>query len=731
MFGRVFLLLSGILSIFILLFFGYQLIHNQHTLSPESLFNAQDGEVCIINHTEELNLKVLDFTFPKNENELVSKIIQSPCYSERIYISGKRNRILIELKTPWNEKLVSAYFQIKKISTKKINGVFKLENGFFANYSGNYLCIGKQILETENWNAITWPVWDKMASFNVINLRHNLQSKDVYIQDKNKITYHSTFYSKDYINKINDYNLFAHVIPTGINQYHFIEKNYAVTIGLMRKSDLLYQWCDKGIVQFEIDGIPVMISDFKTTTDPFELLDEETEEEEVISGGKSAYDGIKIATNYPTKANGTFYIKYIEDKVVISENKDAVNQVLAYYETGRTVALSSKYKKLIYDNLPSSVCERAILENRKFTRTIYHSKLIEVVKSSQGILKSTNENSIDAETIPTNTFSTEEEIVSIVGSGNIQFCWSDKRIFGLKDGKEIWSKNYEGELVGSPIQNDLIPDEEGQILFTTSKKIYLLDQKGNTFKGFPILLKNKPCSQATVFSSKKGTQFIVATSNNELTKFSSQGKKLKTIKLSISPSIVPLFVFKNGKKNMCVITGSNGGQLIQLDNLSKHNSFPSLDKQTVFCSTSETPALFYPENNRLIRNEFSGKTKNIGSFPNIELLRSQNNPTKSYITFISEKHFYISDDTGTIIRKIELPSSSINDYQLFTLQDGSSIVVFLDGIENSVYLYSSKGKKLLKNALEGRDLVNLSEIEDDIVISTKGNNLIIQYKISK
>ncbi len=730
MFGRVFLFLSGILSFFILIIFGYQLIHNQHTLSPESLFNAKDGEICIFNHMEEINLKNLDLTFPNNENKLISKIIQSPCYSERVYISGKRNRILIELKTPWNDKLVCSYFQLKKISLKKENDLFKLPNGFIASYSGKYLCIGKQLIKSENWNKTAWPNWDKMATYNVINLEKT-HSKDVYIQDKNIIAYHSIRFNQDFKQKVNDYHLFAHVIPSGISKYHFIEKNYAVSLGILRKSDLLYQWCDKGIVQFEIDGIPVTISDFKTTTDPFELLDEETEEEEVVSGGKSAYYGIKIATNVPSKTNGTFYIKYIEDKVVISENKDAVNQVLAHYETGRTLALSSKSKKLIFENLPSSVCERAIFENKKFTRSFYHSKLIEVVKSNKGIGKSNIDNPSVEESIPTTTLSTDEEITHILGSGNIQFCWSKKRIFGLKEGKELWSKNYEGDLVGSPIQNDFIHDEEGQILFTTSKKIYLFDQKGNSFKGFPISLKNKPCSQAIVFASKKGTQFIVTTSNNELLKFSSIGKKLKSLKLNISPSKTPLFIFKNGKKNQCVVTGNNGGQLIQLDNLSKHNSFSALDPQTVFCSTSETPAFFYPEKNQLIRNEFSGITKIIGDFPNIEFLRSQNNLANSYITFISNKQFYICNDAGSIITKITLPSSTISDYQLFTLQDGTSVITFLDGIENSVYLYSSKGEKLLKNALEGRDLVNLSETEDAIIITTKGNNLIIQYKILK
>ena len=64
-----------------------------------------------------------------------------------------------------------------------------------------------------------------------------------------------------------------------------------------------------------------------------------------------------------------------------------------------------------------------------------------------------------------------------------------------------------------------------------------------------------------------------------------------------------------------------------------------------------------------------------------------------------------------------------------TLEDGSSIVGFLDNIENSIYLYTTQGKKSTSAEFEGQDLFCLSETPDGILITTKGKNLIIQYKL--
>ena len=728
MIGRLFFVFAGMISFCTVLFFGYQLIHNQYTLSPESIFNKKDSKVIILNNVQETKLSELTINFPKNETDLIEHLTANSCYSERIYISALRNRILIELKTHWNLILAQKYFKLKKIKTRIKDSHLILENGFIAHFFDNYLLIGKQFIEQENWDKTTWPTWDKLASCSVIDFNSNLQSEDYYFQKSTYTRYVSDYHHTEKIEKINDFDLFASVLPKGLENYHFISKNYALKIGKLTKKDLLYQWCDKGYVTFNIDGNTVIVTDFNPNIDPFDILNDETEEDEIISGSRSKYDGIKLFSNFPTSEKGNFYIKYIEDKVVISENQQAVNEVLALYETGQTLTLSVNAKKNIFENLPSEICERYISDKQKFTTSIASNKLISVYKTQNLIIDKDSKDKLEYET---STISTDLKITQIIGSNESQICFAEGEFFCVKNGKKIWSKTYDGEIIDKPICKDILSNGKQQILITTSKKIYLYDIEGTSYKGFPILLKQSPISHAVFFDSNKGKQLFYVSTKNEVVKYNAQGKKLKSIKLTITPNHITPFVFKENKKNLGVILGKNEGQLLQLNNLRILNNFSRLDEKVVFCTTDITPAFFYPQNGKLVRNDFTGKKSIVGSFSRIDLLRNLVGRTRDYITFITDSKFYICDHFGKIIRTVDLPTSNINDYQILTKEDGSSIVAFLDTIENSIYIFTTKGDKIISQALEGQDLICLSEIAKGILVTTKGNNLIIQYKIEQ
>lgn len=725
MISRVFFIFAGIISFCIILFFGYQLIHNQDIITSESIFNEKDGKVLIINNLNETTVETISFNYPKNENKLIQKITSISCYSEKILISSLRNRIIIELSTNWTPLLAKRYFEHKKIKYKVKNENYYLENGFIAQPTNNLLIIGTEIISTNYWTKINWPKRDKMASCNILHLNSTPYSQDFYCKGNTTTIFQSNYQSLKKLDKVNDFNLFASVLPKGISNYHFLSKNYALSTNKLKKQDLLYQWCDKGFVTFEIDGIKVIISDFKENTDPFELLNEETEEEELVPGSRSEYIGIKISTQFPNKSTGSFFIKYIEDKVIISENLDAVNQVLAYYETGRTVALSEKAKKSIYENLPSDVCERKITEDEKFTKSVANNKLITVHKAQLV----NNSEEIEPEDENTYTFEISENVTHILSANTIQICFTDNNVFGLQNGKKLWDKSFKGTLIGSPVCEDLLNNGDYQLFFTTSNRIYLLDPKGNNYKGFPILLQNQPSSEAVFFDGKKGKNLVFVSTNNTINKYNGHGKFLKSNKLSISPNDTPPFVFKNNKQNFAVISGINGGQLIKLDNLSKQNAFPSLEKNTVFCATESTPALFYVDKGKLIRNDFNGKKSIAGNYPHIQLLQTIKGNTRNFISFISDNKFYIFDGNGKEIRSITLPNSNISNYQVLTLEDGSSIFGFLDSIENTIYLYNTQGKKITSTDFEGQEVFCISEIPEGILITTKGKNLIIQYKL--
>ena len=149
----------------------------------------------------------------------------------------------------------------------------------------------------------------------------------------------------------------------------------------------------------------------------------------------------------------------------------------------------------------------------------------------------------------------------------------------------------------------------------------------------------------------------------------------------------------------------------------------------MFCATETTPAFFYPEKRKLIRNDFNGKKSTLGSYPNIQSLQTIKGNTRNSISFLSDKKFHIMDAAGKEIGTVNLPTSNISYYQVLKLEDGSSIVGFIDNIENTIYVYTTQGKKITSTEFEGQEVFCLSETPEGIIITTKGENLIIQYKL--
>ena len=193
MIGRLFFIFAGIISFSCILFFGYQLTQNQHTISAELIFNNNDGKILIVNKLKETNPANISFSFPKNESQLIEKLFSTSYNSERVYISSLRNRIVIEYPSNWTKTLIQRYFARKKITFKSNENNFILENGFIATYSKNLLIIGKKIISLEHWHKFTFPTWDKMASCNIINVSNSFYSQDIYSVGNTTTTFQSNF----------------------------------------------------------------------------------------------------------------------------------------------------------------------------------------------------------------------------------------------------------------------------------------------------------------------------------------------------------------------------------------------------------------------------------------------------------------------------------------------------------------------------------------------------------
>ena len=89
----------------------------------------------------------------------------------------------------------------------------------------------------------------------------------------------------------------------------------------------------------------------------------------------------------------------------------------------------------------------------------------------------------------------------------------------------------------------------------------------------------------------------------------------------------------------------------------------------------------------------------------------------------------MTNEEGVVIHKFKLPTKNELSYSTIRLEDGEIIVAFLDQDSNDIFITDINGKKINKNPLEGKVGVLLSGSNNQLMVTTLGNNYIIQYKL--
>jgi len=724
MLGRIYLYILGSLGLLLTLFLGYNLVYKYTSFSPESVFNHKDKEVFIFNRISEVNNSLSEYKFPNKIDFFATKLLANNAFNERVFVSGKRNRVLVEASQPWSKDLLAYYLKRKNIKFSQVDDEGILEGDVHYLISGNYLLFHVGEFSKELHEQVEWPQWDRLAAANRLNFSTNL-TKDIYYNKDGSIAFATKkqLYQKG--KKVNDYELFANVIPIEINEYHFYEKKWAISTKIIAQKDIISDWMDNGFVQVTYESTPVIFSDFTFQNDPFEVLNQETEEEEVISGIKKHYVGIQLFKGFPKNLTEGFYIESIGDKVVISERQEVVRKMVEYYEMGKTISKSITATSKYFGKLPQTVSERFINPSKAYTKSLVKNKLIETVKSTNLTIENQDDNS--EEVGFSETLSIEGNFNSFCTNGETVFALTDQFVYAIKNNEVLWKNEIQGAITSKLIYLNELDSEKEAIFFSTDNFIYMFDKEGKSVNGFPVETNN---IGATSFCNLRGSNAIYfVSSSNELVKLSLSGKIEKKLKLKFKDLPSQMYFLKKGSRNYAVIRDINQAQVVDLSKWKFSNSIESVPENSVLVTTASEPSMFYFDNNELVRNTIKGKIKRLGKFENPHSISSLNGNSRTFVSFLTQKSFVMTNEEGVIIHKFKLPSNNDLSYTTIRLEDGKIYVVFLDQDSNDLFITDINGKKINKKTLEGKDSVLLSGSKDQLTVTTLGSNYIIQYKL--
>lgn len=727
MLNRIVLTIVVVCSIIWIAFVGFNLLDRRDHISPELIFGTQDGEVLIINRTQEINLDEISADFLPQTDTLLHRILSNSIQNERVYLSKLRNVVLVETPMLWNRSKIAAYFQKKNIRIQFTGKhSFKLDNGFEGRFKRNLF-----LLYTSDYKSLQenlkWPFWDKKSTASRIVFTDPILATDIYFKSDGTISYQSKYNQEINSEKVDDQELFAEALPNQLSDYHFYERKYALQSGVFKAESPLYKWTESGFVQFTYQGQTCIISDFGNNKDPFLELNE-INNDTIQYTQKSNIQNVQLTVDFPRNIQNGFYMMYLADKVVISESKELCEKIVADHQLGKTVALTEKSRMAVYDQLPRKVSERFISKPISYTNSVYKSILVktQATKRSEGQVGTDKPELVES----TNwTQGIDGRIDFILGRKKQQVVWtSNNKVFSVLDKKKLWELEIDGKLMSDPQWIDLLDNGNNQVLFNTANSVYLIQANGDMHPNFPIKLGAQASNPITYYRWKGVGSFVLMNENNQLVHFDNNGRELEVIKTSAGKTTLPVTVFAQKGNLIATINGSNKTQTMNLERHRFLKSHHVINQNSVSVKTKDGPAHYSFKNGSLQRQDYTGSSISLGNYQDPNDLRLIEGSDFLYLAFSAYHKIHVLNQEGIKMFQIEIPFRELGAFDVITLQNGKTYVALIDGIENSLYLFDSKGKSILAKPLEGKDQVNLSEKgASNLVISTSGNGFMVQY----
>lgn len=723
LFNRYFLAITGVIGLILIVLLGYNLLSMHLKDNSLDYFGQEDEKVYIINNSDEFENASFSLNISSNLTPLTKLITVSQSSKYRFYISSKKDKIIIESENAFSRNEILVLFNridIKTIFTNDKNAT--LTNGFVLEIIGNKCLIYKGDITHNDLNE--YPKVDKNATFSEITLKNHIACVDYYVNKSGITSFQKLHGARNKNHRVNDKELFSRELPDQLTDYNFFEISYAKNNHLIAKNSPLNDWVEEGFVTFNYEGTNCLITDIKEGVSPFEIINEYSSEYNLIEGSIQKIEDIALFEDNSKQINREFYMHILGDKLLISERREVIRQIVEDYETSQTISLNQEVIEKIYGQLPSLVSERFWNVLYSYSITDFSSLRVKVEKTKQ--TKTINKQGIQKSIV---TYEIDNKVQYIKGQEDLHFVWNENNsVQCIQDGKIVWEYSYDGELLGEPNSFKLIQDGDEYIYFTTNKMIYVLNSKGNDVGDFPRKMKGTPKLAAMHYESKDEVFFYYINHSNEFVKLSSEGSQLTKRHLQIGEISPKSYPYSENSNNFALFLGSKGGVRLNLSNGAITNEFPVLPEDLVFCTTAEIPSFFYFKEDKLYKNNFNGDLDVVGKYAihkNFQLFRGK---SRSYITFMDQSYLKILDEDGDLVRTIKLPSKRIEKYQIIYLSKGNFVIIFQDDTTKDIYLYTLDGRKIDQKSLEGSQLVHVSEAKNGFLVSTLGSSFLIQYK---
>ncbi|WP_298895485.1 ribonuclease HII [uncultured Psychroserpens sp.] len=292
-------------------------------------------------------------------------------------------------------------------------------------------------------------------------------------------------------------------------------------------------------------------------------------------------------------------------------------------------------------------------------------------------------------------------------------------------GKVFWKKQLNDKIIGDIKQIDIYKNGRLQLVFNTSKRLYVLDRNGNEVKPFPLSFNTPITQPASVFDyDKKKNYRLMITQGKSVSMYDKNGKIVTGFTYKSAQNTISSQPkhFRIGRKDYIVF--AHGNKIEILDRVGRKRVTA---KENISFSENE----IYLYNNRFTTSNTNGELLEINQSGHVNH-KNLNANSEHKIATTSKTLVVLNDNKLTIKSKtIELDFGDYTAPKIFYINDKLYITV-TDLQSKRGYLFDSQAKPIANFPVYANSQLELNNIDRDnaLEVITKGDNdAIIVYEI--
>jgi hypothetical protein len=699
-----------------------EIVETKDSLSPGAVFGQEDKRLLIVNRTNELSPAFIGFSPTPQVEKIISSLMLQLNNQYTLYFSDTRNHFMIEKKHGWSSSEVKNLCKKAGLKVTK-NGLrsFKV-NGFNLSYLRDYLYFSIGQMTT---TAVPgWTVFDRKSSAALVTFGElGLETADVYVRNGGVVEFKMKNLKNIKGKQVDDAEVFLPAIPSGINAYHFYEKEYRKSMDADYAKGPLSAWSSTGFVEVAYKGSTALISDYIDGQNPLQLLFEKSRKDpENVEHYQ--FTGIKLTSVFPKSTSIGFHAYLMGDFVVLADDPSVCEEIVAAFKMGNTLQRESERYRVIFGDLPRKVSERNYDATGHFSRTIYRDRILQTtVSMPEKAVPMADESAPESFTMHV-----DDQIADFLvdgGNGNAFVLSKGGKVIRFKGGQKSWERRVSGRVIGQ--LGSVQTEREGTIYWvTTSTKVVAFRENGDIVKGFPMSLQGKtPATGARGYTFGGRSFGVLLTTNGELLTIGVSGKIVSSISTGLTVvNQLPEIWISQGKVLYGVLA-SDRYVIYDANRRGVVRTIPFSGRAAASVKANEL-ILMSAEGNRLVRFDQKGNPTDLAS--SSSKVFAAYDGAREIFAAVSAGRIDVFDRSFSVIGGFINECSDVESVSACRSSTGTVIAV-IDGLENNVYLYRLTGDTYTERRIEGSTKCELHNVGVSLRLTTIVDDYLIQYTL--